>query len=288
VEFKILLGGTKATMNHNKILKTIFNRVATTVDLPALNSDIQIIDIKNIARGQKHGQTVSGTTSLKLDILLKGEKISAKMYNCSRTSHASFREKIETLHEDLYLPKVLYRHRYTIIEEWIPGKTYSKSAVTHRRKMEKHVKSFLQNPNELPTKLEISSFDYFNFLKTRLKPWLFIPEIEYLYDNFQFQYEKVYDSISPRLSHNDLNSTNLIYDDERERTYVIDNEFLAYNRCWVMNLKNSLLTDDLPNSKFSADQKKFIEITWKCRRLGKFLSHPRNQNMKRIREQIHD
>ena len=170
-----------------------------------------------------------------------------KIYEVFDKNQGSLREFVSK-HEQLslYFPNlVLYDEKY-IVEEWLSGKTLRETISNNLIDSEyvKELKKIIKlmwsiNYNE-------KTFDYIDYIYKRLNK------------TNSFDLSK----IPIRINHNDLSLDNILVSSEGLK--IIDNEFLGCSTGWVLNYKNSFLSEELINQDYISNE--ILNELWKIRK----------------------
>ena len=170
-----------------------------------------------------------------------------KIYEVFDKNQGSLREFVSK-HEQLslYFPNlILYDEKY-IVEEWLSGKTLRETISNNLIDSEyvKELKKIIKlmwsiNYNE-------KTFDYIDYIYKRLNK------------TNSFDLSK----IPIRINHNDLSLDNILVSSEGLK--IIDNEFLGCSTGWVLNYKNSFLSEELINQDYISNE--ILNELWKIRK----------------------
>ena len=170
-----------------------------------------------------------------------------KIYEVFDKNQGSLREFVSK-HEQLslYFPNlVLYDEKY-IVEEWLSGKTLRETIFNN-----------------------LIDAEYVNELKKIIKLMWSINYNEKTFDYIDYIYKRLnktnsfdLSKIPIRINHNDLSLDNILVSSEGLK--IIDNEFLGCSTGWVLNYKNSFLSEELINQDYISDE--IINELWKIRK----------------------
>ena len=170
-----------------------------------------------------------------------------KIYEVFDKNQGSLREFVSK-HEQLslYFPNlVLYDEKY-IVEEWLSGKTLRETIsnnlidAEYANELKKIIKLMWSiNYNE-------KTFDYIDYIYKRLNK----------INTFDLS------KIPIRINHNDLSLDNILVSSQGLK--IIDNEFLGCSTGWVLNYKNSFLSEELINQDYISDE--ILNELWKIRK----------------------
>ena len=170
-----------------------------------------------------------------------------KIYEVFDKNQGSLREFVSK-HEQLslYFPNlVLYDEKY-IVEEWLSGKTLRETIFNN-----------------------LIDAEYVNELKKIIKLMWSINYNEKTFDYIDYIYKRLnktnsfdLSKIPIRINHNDLSLDNILVSSEGLK--IIDNEFLGCRTGWVLNYKNSFLSEELINQDYISDE--IINELWKIRK----------------------
>ncbi len=166
-----------------------------------------------------------------------------KIYKSYNNDSLKLRLKINSIFKSekicFRFPDVIGVDRSFIIEEWIDGHVINQSDLH---------KEIVSNFLECSTLIDYNNdffnnfkgFSYFdNFLLNRLNHISFIYNIPNILDDW-LSCRKNYEHDHKLISHNDLTQANIIQ--RNNNFYIIDNEFLTYGHCHLLNYYNSRVT----------------------------------------------
>ena len=86
--------------------------------------------------------------------------------------------------------------------------------------------------------------------------------IDYIYKRLNKTNSFDFSKIPIRINHNDLSLDNILVSSEGLK--IIDNEFLGCSTGWVLNYKNSFLSEELINQDYISDE--ILNELWKIRK----------------------
>ena len=170
-----------------------------------------------------------------------------KIYEVFDRNQGSLREFVSKHKQlSLYFPNlVLYDEKY-IVEEWLSGKTLRETISNN-----------------------LIDSEYVNELKKIIKLMWSINYNEKTFDYIDYIYKRLnktnsfdLSKIPIRINHNDLSLDNILVSSEGLK--IIDNEFLGCSTGWVLNYKNSFLSEELINQDYISD--KILNELWKIRK----------------------
>lgn len=201
-------------------------------------------------------QTFEKLKPIKKEFKNKNNKFSAqgyyknkkvKIYEVFDKNQGTLREFVSK-HEQLslYFPKlVLYDEKY-IVEEWLNGKTLRETISSNLINIE-YIEE-LKKIIKLMWSIDYNekTFDYIDYIYRRLNK---INNIDLT-------------KIPIRINHNDLSLDNILVSSGGLK--IIDNEFLGCSNGWILNYKNSFLTEDLINQDYISDEN--LNEIWKIRK----------------------
>lgn len=205
-----------------------------------LNSSISINGdvITGISPLKKSGSFLSSGNNVSFCGYINSNKV--KIYQACNQDSLKLRLTInsffKTENKCFSFPKVISVFNDYIIEEWIDGHSLDNQEI-HK----KLVTDFLNLSSTINYKsdffINYNGFSYFdNFLLNRLDQMNFISNIPKIRDDW-FNYRQNHHKCHKMISHNDLTQSNIIK--RNENYYIIDNEFLTYGDCHVLNYYNS-------------------------------------------------
>jgi hypothetical protein len=215
-----------------------------------------------------------------------------KIYECYNDSHAVFIEKVSS-HPALqfYFPVCLLRVGAYLVVEWIEGKTVTWQQAMGDQNLLKRVAKVqaLIHSYSLSVQHPSHAFDYMNYLKKRLCSFKGILPI---HDFTKMVFANLEDNAhmgEEHISHPDLTATNLIEEKGTGRLKLIDNELLAQNNYFLIDLFNThysfgrrletdlfepylaSYTDNGGNLKSLAESERFYSALWYLRLIGSLL-----------------
>ena len=175
----------------------------------------------------------------------KNKKV--KIYEVFDKNQGALREFVSK-HEQLsqYFPNlVLYDEKY-VVEEWLSGKTL-RETISNNSINIKYVNE-LKKIIKLMWSIEYNKnvFDYIEYIYKRLNK----------INSFDLS------KIPIRINHNDLSLDNILVSPEGLK--IIDNEFLGCSTGWILNYKNSFLSEDLTYQDYISDE--ILNELWEIRK----------------------
>lgn len=170
-----------------------------------------------------------------------------KIYEVFDKNQGSLREFVSKHDQlSLYFPNlILYDEKY-IVEEWLSGKTLRETISNN-----------------------LIDSEYVNELKKIIKLMWSINYNEKTFDYIDYIYKRLnktnsfdLSKIPIRINHNDLSLDNILVSSEGLK--IIDNEFLGCSNGWVLNYKNSFLSEELINQDYISNE--ILNELWKIRK----------------------
>lgn len=145
-----------------------------------------------------------------------------KIYQPFNKNQLALRLKLK---DDDMLPKVVAHDDIYIVEEFVLGQTLTQLKLIQRIMTGQKILDRLFHWRKIAA---APDFDY----------------IKYIYERVSLDKPSKYDIIPSYINHNDLSSDNIIITPEGN-IKIIDNELLACNNGWFLNLKNSNVITDV-------------------------------------------
>jgi hypothetical protein len=210
-----------------------------------VNGDV----IRDISPLKKTGSFVSSGNNVSFCGYINSKKV--KIYKTHNNDSLKLRLKINNIFRSenicFSFPDIIGVDRNFIIEEWIDGHVINESNL-HKEIVINFLKSSSVIDYNNDFFKNFNGFSYFdNFLLNRLNHINFIYKIPNIIDDW-LNFRKKYEHISKFISHNDLTQANIIQ--RNNSFYIIDNEFLTYGDCHLLNYYNSRVTPFNDTDKF--------------------------------------
>jgi len=237
--------------------------------------DIEITRLEALG-GSQPGITKVGRLSLSGYI---GEQ-KVKAYTAHSEKHAELLRHLHSLEfESCQLSPLLAIEGRLVVEAWVAGDSVASLKGEERQKAVAQVSRFLVELAEKfsgsqNTAGSMEGFCYLeNYLLARLSEWRHHHEIGQFLGAWLEDYRALQPMLTPRISHPDLSSRNLILEKGTGLIRIIDNELLGFGHGWLLDWRNSLLSKAeflTPNTEAGIPQP-FVEKTWLLRELGSAL-----------------
>lgn len=156
------------------------------------------------------------------------KKRKVKVYSPNDENQINLRLKISNSNLSKYFPKLITFNKNFIVEEWIDGQTLKDKRISEIKKKMISNRMYLIIKELKKLSFNNIAFDYIGHIYARSGKKR---------DKLFYKLKK----LPIYVNHNDLTLSNIIL--QKNRLYIIDNEFLGYNNGWILNLKNSFLSE---------------------------------------------
>ena len=160
-----------------------------------------------------------------------------KIYEVFDKNQSTLREFVSRHQQlSLYFPKLILCDEKYVVEEWIDGKTLRETTSNNSINIEyvNEIKNFIKLMWSID--YDKKAFDYIDYIYKRLDKT----------NNFDLS------KIPNRINHNDLSLDNILVSSNGLK--IIDNEFLGCGTGWILNFKNSFLSEDSNNQDYISDE----------------------------------
>lgn len=188
-----------------------------------------------------------------------------KVWSCFNERQADLIEYVSSLQFDCSFPPIIARQGSVLVQSWIQGLTIDAVEVKHRKNCAERTYKFMLQCKQTSVCGFEDSFDYLAYLVNRVQD-CGILEANSLIETWS----KRLTSGPLLLCHNDLSMANIVYHEESDTPYIIDNEMLSVTSGWFLAWKNSFLgTTEISSVPFYEHiEPDLVEDAWLLRKFG--------------------
>jgi hypothetical protein len=222
--------------------------------------EFEIVDV-GVLPSKKNFYTKAGQISF--SGYVDGRKV--KIYSTFNENQARLRNYIGSLSSsNVSLPEVLFIYKNIVCEEWIHGIHVSKNMVTDQ--IEGQILNFIHLLENLPVpqKYIEDNFCYIeNYLLKRFDVWKNFEFAQNHINKIENLLKSKSNVLEKKLNHPDITPRNLIYEKNRDKFFLIDNELLGFGFGWMVSRVNFFHSIN-KHPDFLSDND-FTKVLWETR-----------------------